>query len=589
MLGAAFIAGADHVLAVGGAQAIAALAHGAGQVPPVDVIVGPGNQYVTAAKQLVSGLVKIDMLAGPSELLVVADEFADPAVVAADLLGQAEHDPEARPVLVALNAEGLVAQVEEELEKQLAVLPTADVARTSVQAHGRAFICANIDEAVEVTNRWAPEHLELLLAEPAPVAARLQHYGGLFIGDFSCEVLGDYGAGPNHTLPTGGTARSTGGLSVFTFLRIRTWMQSNKDTKSSGCLISDTVKLAELEGLHAHAASARLRLRAEDPSGASASEELQFTPEILGKARAYSISPPLSRANDELSLVLPKGRMFDQLLSLFQEIGGSMPIPQRGLRTTLSIPGLPPIPVKLLKPRNAVELIQSGARDFGFAGIDLLKEMSSTVVPYFNTKLDPVRIVLAAPKELLVEGKLPTNRHLVIATEYENIATEFIITKGMDASIRRSTGSTEVFPPEDADCIIDNTSTGTTLKENGMEITSTIFRSSTHLVVSPSLSPEKLELVDRVVLLLGSALNAREKVTIEFNVLEENLKECCRLSPCLNQPTVAPCLDADGLHGEKLYAVRVVGDKKQVPELIPDLKKAGAMGILVSKLNSVVA
>jgi ATP phosphoribosyltransferase-like protein len=159
----------------------------------------------------------------------------------------------------------------------------------------------------------------------------------------------------------------------------------------------------------------------------------------------------------------------------------------------------------------------------------------------------------------------------------------------MDASIRRSTGSTEVFPPEDADCIVDNTSTGTTLKENGMEITSTIFRSSTHLVVSPHLTPEKLELVDRIVLLLGSALNARAKVTIEFNVLEENLKECCRIAPCLNQPTVSPCLDADGQHGEKLYAVRVVGDKKMVPELIPELKKAGAMGILVSKLNSVVA
>jgi len=365
-------------------------------------------------------------------------------------------------------------------------------------------------------------------------------------------------------------------------------MQSTKDSRSCGSLIADCVKLAELEGLHAHAASARLRLSAEDATPES--EELQFTPGIFAKERAYSICPPMTRfVDDALTFVLPKGRMFDNLNTLFQEIGGSMAIPQRGLRTTLKIPGLPDIPVKLLKPRNAVELLQSGARDFGFAGIDLLKEMSSSVIPYFDTKLDPVRIVLAAPKELLVDGKLPTDRHLVIATEYDNITTEFIITKGMDASIRRSTGSTEVFPPEDADCIVDNTSTGTTLKENGMEITSTIFRSSTHLVVSPHLTPEKLELVDRIVLLLGSALNARAKVTIEFNVLEENLKECCRIAPCLNQPTVSPCLDADGQHGEKLYAVRVVGDKKMVPELIPELKKAGAMGILVSKLNSVVA
>jgi ATP phosphoribosyltransferase len=368
-------------------------------------------------------------------------------------------------------------------------------------------------------------------------------------------------------------------------------MQSATTSKSSGTLISDCVKLAELEGLCAHAAAAKLRLGAEEPQ--EESDELKFTPEIFGKGEILQLSAPLTRSSDELTLVIPKGRMFDNLNVLFQEIGGSMPIPARGLRTTLKIPGLPAIPVKLLKPRNAVELLQSGARDFGFAGIDLLKEMSSSVIPYFDTKLDPVRIVLAAPKELLVNGKLPTDRHLVVATEYENLATEFIITKGMDASIRRSTGSTEVFPPEDADCIIDNTSTGTTLKENGMEITSTIFRSSTHLVVSPHLTPEKRAFVDRVVLLLGSALDARKKVTIEFNVLEENLKECCRIAPCLNQPTVSPCLDAEGqhgnMHGKKLYAVKVLGDKQLVPELIPDLKKAGAMGILVSKVNSVVA
>merc|ERR1719421_1554313 len=266
-----------------------------------------------------------------------------------------------------------------------------------------------------------------------------------------------------------------------------------------------------------------------------------------------------------------------------------MPIPARGLRTTMSVPGLPPVPVKLLKPRNAVELIQTGARDFGFAGIDLLKEMSSSIILYYDLKLDPVRIVMAAPRELLVDGKLPTDRHLVVATEYENIATEFIIQEGMNASIRISTGSTEVFPPEDADLIIDNTSTGTTLKENGMEITNTIFRSSTHLVVAPNLPREKLDIIDRLVLLLGAALSAREKVVLDFNVYEQDLQECCRIAPCLNQPTVSPCLDADGQHGEKLYAVRVVGDKKMVPELIPELKKAGAMGILVSKLNSVVA
>jgi ATP phosphoribosyltransferase-like protein len=196
---------------------------------------------------------------------------------------------------------------------------------------------------------------------------------------------------------------------------------------------------------------------------------------------------------------------------------------------------------------------------------------------------------MAAPRELLVDGKLPTDRHLVVATEYENIATEFIIQQGMNASIRISTGSTEVFPPEDADLIIDNTSTGTTLKENGMEITHTIFRSSTHLVVARDLPPEKLRIIDRFVMLLRSALDSRDKVVMDFNVMEQDLKACCKIAPCLNQPTVSPCLSPAGTHESKLYAVRVVAPKAQVPELIPELKQAGAMGILVSKLNSVVA
>jgi ATP phosphoribosyltransferase len=322
-------------------------------------------------------------------------------------------------------------------------------------------------------------------------------------------------------------------------------------------------------------------------------EELDFSPHLFPKDRAFSLAPTPTgpREERELCMVLPKGRMFDNLKELFTEIGGSMPIPTRGLRTTLKVPGLPQIPVKLLKPRNAVELIQSGARDFGFAGIDLLKEMSSFVVPYFDTKLDPVRIVMAAPRALLVNGKLPTDRHLVVATEYDNIAQEFIIQQGMDATIRRSTGSTEVFPPEDADLIIDNTSTGTTLKENGMEITNTIFRSSTHLVVAPNLPRAKLDVIDRLVLLLGSALSAREKVVLDFNVYEKDLEECCRLTPCLNQPTVSPCLGADGTTTAgpgKLYAVRVAAPKKLVPEIIPELKAAGAMGILTSKVSSVV-
>ena len=257
-LAAASIAGADALLAVGGAQAIAALAFGAGDVPAVDVIVGPGSRWVTAAKQIVSGRVGIDMLAGPSELVVLADDGADAATVAADLLAQAEHDVDALPILVTTSAE-LATRVDVELEAQLAVLPTAAVAREAV-ARGYTVICADLDEATDVCDRIAPEHLELLVREPRRVAGRVRHYGGLFVGAGAAEVLGDYGAGPNHVLPTGSTARFTGGLSVLNFLRVRTWLEI-EDPIASQPLCDDAMQLARLEGLEGHARSAARRRR----------------------------------------------------------------------------------------------------------------------------------------------------------------------------------------------------------------------------------------------------------------------------------------------------------------------------------------
>jgi phosphoribosyl-ATP pyrophosphohydrolase/phosphoribosyl-AMP cyclohydrolase/histidinol dehydrogenase len=223
---AAYVAGADSLLVCGGAQAIAAMAFGVGKVPACDVIVGPGNRFVTAAKKLVSGRVGIDMLAGPSELLVLADHTANPATVAADLLAQAEHDTLALPLLVTTD-ESLVAKVEAELTKQLAVLPTAPTASVSL-ASGYVVVCKDMASAIDITNRLAPEHLEVITANEDDVASKLTHYGGLFIGSNAAEVLGDYGAGPNHTLPTSGTARYTGGLSVFNFLRIRTWLKIDR-------------------------------------------------------------------------------------------------------------------------------------------------------------------------------------------------------------------------------------------------------------------------------------------------------------------------------------------------------------------------
>jgi histidinol dehydrogenase len=256
-LAAAAVAEADGVLAAGGAHAIAALAFGAGPVPPCDVVVGAGNRYVTAAKQIVAGRVAIDMLAGPSELVVFADATASPAIIAADLLAQAEHDPDAVPVLVTLDHTH-PDRVEAELARQLSDLPTAEVARAAL-ANGGVVVVANVAEGIAACDALAPEHLELCLGDAAAVAPRLEHFGALFIGAGSAEVLGDYGAGPNHVLPTAGTARSEGGLSVYTFLRVRTWLQID-DPAAARPLMEDAAWFGRTEGLEAHARSAERRL-----------------------------------------------------------------------------------------------------------------------------------------------------------------------------------------------------------------------------------------------------------------------------------------------------------------------------------------
>ncbi len=256
-LAAAAVADVDSVLAVGGAHAIAAFAYGAGPVPACDVVVGPGNRWVTAAKQLVAGQVGIDMLAGPSELVVLADHSADPATAAADLLAQAEHDPDALPVLVTTSSE-LADVVEAELGRQLVTLPTGDTAAAALD-NGFAVVVEDLDSAIDVCDRLAPEHLQVVTNNAGQVAGRLSHWGGLFIGETSAEVFGDYGAGPNHTLPTGGGARFKGGLSVFDFVRIRTWLELD-DAQAAAEFARDAAELARIEGLEAHARAAERRL-----------------------------------------------------------------------------------------------------------------------------------------------------------------------------------------------------------------------------------------------------------------------------------------------------------------------------------------
>jgi phosphoribosyl-ATP pyrophosphohydrolase/phosphoribosyl-AMP cyclohydrolase/histidinol dehydrogenase len=251
-IAAAGIAGADGLLAVGGAQAIAALAFGTVS-PACEMVVGPGNAWVTAAKKHLYGEIGIDGLAGPSEIVLIADHDADPALVAADLLAQAEHDPMAQPILIT-TSEALLDEVQLELSMQLEDLPTAAVARSAL-SQGFAVSVDSFEDAVSISEHLAPEHLALHVTDPDELSKDLTAYGSLFIGDASAEALADYGVGPNHVLPTGGGARFQSGLSVFTFLRTPTWLRID----DAHATASDAANLARLEGLEAHARAALRR------------------------------------------------------------------------------------------------------------------------------------------------------------------------------------------------------------------------------------------------------------------------------------------------------------------------------------------
>ena len=251
------LAGADEIYAVGGAQAIAAFSYGTEQIKPVDVIVGPGNQFVAEAKRQCYGQVGIDFIAGPSEVLVIADENAEPEILAADLLAQGEHDPNAKAFLLATDEEmarATIAAVEAELE----VLPTADVARQSWEDYGEVVLLDNLEEAVSVCNEYAPEHLEVNIKEPEQILDQLVNYGSLFIGGNTAEAFADYASGTNHTLPTVRAARYTGGVWVGTFLKVCT--HQSMTPEASAAIAPLVYRMAMGEGLVAHATAAEKRL-----------------------------------------------------------------------------------------------------------------------------------------------------------------------------------------------------------------------------------------------------------------------------------------------------------------------------------------
>jgi histidinol dehydrogenase len=261
VLAAAAIAGVDEVWRIGGAQAIAALAYGTESIAPVDKIVGPGNAYVAAAKRRVFGTVGIDMVAGPSEILVVADSENDPEWIAADLLSQAEHDASAQAILIADDA-AFADAVEQAVERRLVTLPRGEIARASWRAHGAVIVMGDLMDAGALVDRLAPEHLELAVSDPGSLAARIRHAGAIFLGRFTPEAVGDYVAGPSHVLPTSRSARFSSGLGVLDFLK-RTSLVGC-DRSGLGAIGPAAVTLAREEGLDTHALSVSIRLGALD-------------------------------------------------------------------------------------------------------------------------------------------------------------------------------------------------------------------------------------------------------------------------------------------------------------------------------------
>ncbi len=258
VLAAAHLAQVDRVFCVGGVQAIGAMAYGTESVPKVDKICGPGNIFVTIAKKMVFGDVDIDGIYGPTETIVVADEAANPVYCAADLLAQAEHDPLACPILVT-TSRALVAGIEAELDKQIATMDRREMARASIQSQGRVFLMDDLDQAMELANSIAPEHLCLMVKDPWAWASKVRHAGGVFLGEYSPEVMGDYVAGPSHVMPTGGTARFNSALSIHHFLK--TMPVVGLKPEAYPPLAEAASQIAKAEGLTGHARAVEVRLQ----------------------------------------------------------------------------------------------------------------------------------------------------------------------------------------------------------------------------------------------------------------------------------------------------------------------------------------
>jgi ATP phosphoribosyltransferase len=281
-----------------------------------------------------------------------------------------------------------------------------------------------------------------------------------------------------------------------------------------------------------------------------------------------------------LRLGLPKGRMQEAVFALLAEAGIRVRVGGRAYRPAIDLPGFE---VKLLKPQNIVEMVQAGSRDLGLTGADWVAELDGGIVELLDLGLDPVEVVAAVPAGLLEQG-WPPEEPIVVASEYERLTRTWIDRNGLSARFVRSYGATEVFPPEDADCIVDNTATGSTLQANGLEIVDTLMTSSTRLYANESVlaQPAQRERIETFVLLLRSVLEARRRVMVEVNVSADDLDVMVAILPCMREPTISP------LRGEGGYAVKVAAPRDLLPGLIPEIKARGGTDIVVTALSQIV-
>jgi ATP phosphoribosyltransferase len=330
-------------------------------------------------------------------------------------------------------------------------------------------------------------------------------------------------------------------------------------------------------------ANQQTRLSSLDPAAGVVDNHARRGKDLPAFDRSVSKGYTLSTMTPDslIRLALPKGHLEKGVFQLLADAGIEVKATSRSYRPTITLPGFD---TKILRPQNMVEMLHLGSRDLGFAGADWVAEVEADLVELLDLELDPVRIVAAAPTEILENGKLP-KRPITVVSEYKRLTERWMKERGYEGRVIFSYGATEVFPPEDADVIVDNTATGATLRANGLDIIDTVMRSTTRFYARPAAvkDPEKKEKIDHFVMLLQSVLEARKRVMVEVNVSVENLEALVDVLPCMREPTISP------LHGNSGYAVKAAVPRKELPLVIPKLKACGGTDIVVSPIAQIVS